>query len=333
MLLAASGATRDRRYARFLDALDAHLNDSRYDIVHAMLPVRRCDVYHPHAGIAAEAVASGHLKHSGVFRQAMARLGTRLNARRQRFARVERALLNSSSPPTVLCLSQYVKGTVRKHYELAESKLATLFNAVDLSKFDPALRPEAGVNVRSRFRIGPDQVVGLMIAQDFARKGLPAAIEALAAANDRRLTLLVVGRQDPSAYRRLAQERGVADRVIFAGPTTVPYDFYRAADFFVLPTKHDPCSLVVLEALAMGLPVISTVFNGACEIMRDGVHGFVLTDARDVSGIVNSMRSLLDLDRRRAMSQACVDLRPGLSYDRHLDTLLAIYHAACRASA
>jgi len=55
-----------------------------------------------------------------------------------------------------------------------------------------------------------------------------------------------------------------------------PYAFYRAADFFVLPTRHDPCSSSWLEALAMGLPVISTIFNGACEIMIDGVHGFVL---------------------------------------------------------
>lgn len=324
VLLPARGATRVGRYARFLDGLDAHVEKTRYDVVHAMLPVRRCDVYHPHAGIAAEAVASGHLKHSGTVQRAMARVGTRFNARRQRFARVERQLLDGANPPTVLCLSEYVKGTVRKHYELPEAKLATLFNSVDLAKFDPARRPEAGAEVRGRFGIQPDRVVGLMIAQDFARKGLREAILAASRVPDPRLVLLVVGKEDPARYRELARE-GIADRLIFAGPTTDPYAFYRATDFFVLPTRHDPCSLVVLEALAMGVPVVSTVFNGACEIMRTGTHGFVLQDPGDVNALSESMRAMLEPERRRAMADACLQLRPALSYERHLDHLVRIY--------
>lgn len=330
VLIPAAGATRAGRYARFLDALDAHLRDARYDVVHAMLPVRRCDVYHPHAGIAADAIAAGHLKHAGAVQRAMARVGTRLNARRQRFAQVERELLGGPNPPTVLCLSEYVKRTVRKHYDLPDAILATLFNAVDVSRFDPARRPDARLEVRGRFVFGDDRVVGLMIAQDFARKGLREAILALANARDPRLALLVVGRQDPSAYRRLAAEQGVATQVIFAGPTADPHAFYRAADFFVLPTRHDPCSLVVLESLAMGVPVISTIFNGACEIMRDGTHGFVLQDPGATIALAASMGTMLDPARRRAMADACLALRPDLSYDRHLDRLLGIY--AGRAS-
>jgi UDP-glucose:(heptosyl)LPS alpha-1,3-glucosyltransferase len=103
---------------------------------------------------------------------------------------------------------------------------------------------------------------------------------------------------------------------------------YREADFFVLPTKHDPCSLVVLEALAMGLPVISTVFNGATEIMKDGVHGFVLEDPEDVSALADAMRKMLDPQLRARMRQACLELRPRLSYEHHVDELLGIYERA-----
>jgi UDP-glucose:(heptosyl)LPS alpha-1,3-glucosyltransferase len=328
VLLHALGPTRARRYVRFLDALDAHLNDTRYDVVHAMLPVRRCDVYHPHAGIAAEALASAHLKHAGTVQRAMARVGTQFNARRQRFARIERELLAGPNSPTVLCLSEYVKRTVRRHYDLPDARLATLFNAVDLARFDPGRRPEAGAEVRQRFAIGGDQIVGLMIAQDLARKGLREAILAASQVPDRRLLLLVAGKEDPARYRQLAAEQGVADRVIFAGPTTDPYAFYRAANFFVLPTRHDPCSLVVLESLAMGVPVISTVSNGACEIMHSGTHGFVLQDAGDVNALAESMGRMLDRDRRQAMAGACLQLRPALSYDRHLNDLLQIYASA-----
>jgi UDP-glucose:(heptosyl)LPS alpha-1,3-glucosyltransferase len=323
--LPTSGATRVGRYAHFLNQLNQHLAANSYDIVHSMLPVRQCDVYHPHAGIAAEAIRSGHLKHQGWVMQVLARLANQMNPRRRRFAAVERALLTGPRPPVLLCLSEYVKRGLLPHYSLAPDRLATLFNATDLQRFDPAARPQARDEIRQRFAIAHDRIVALMIAQDFARKGLAEAIGALSRVNDDRLILLVVGKQDPAAYRKLAEQKGVASRVIFAGKTADPHAFYRAADLFVLPTRHDPCSLVVLEALAMGLPVISTVFNGGCEIMEEGRHGFVLADPGDIGALTEALRKLLDDETRRIMSAHCIELRPRLAYERHLDELLRIY--------
>ena len=298
--LQASGGTRVSRYLRFLDSLDTHLSSHRYDIVHAMLPVRQCDIYHPHAGIAVQSIAAGsHLS----------RLGNRFNARRRRFAAVERALLDQSSPPIVLCLSDYIRQSLLRSYPLPAAKAATLFNAVDLQRFDGTSRTGGGG--------------ALMIAQDFERKGLKETIRALA--NTPNCLLVVVGRDNARRYKKLAASIGVGDRVQFAGATSDPRPFYRAADFFVLPTKHDPCSLVVLEALAMGVPVISTRFNGACEIMADGVHGYVLDDPMDIDALTTAMKNLNEPSTRAAMSNACLELRPALSYERHLQTLLEIY--------
>src|SRR5205814_2387771 len=126
--------------------------------------------------------------------------------------------------------------------------------------------------------------------------------------------LTVVGKGDSLPYQRLARGLRVDSFITFEGPVSDPVRYYRTADFFVLPTKHDPCSLVVLEALAMGLPVISTVFNGACEIMSDGVHGLVLPDPRDTRAIAEAMKKMLDPQRRAAMAKACLELRPKLSY-------------------
>ena len=231
-----------------LDSLDAHLKTTNYDIVHAMLPVRRCDVYHPHAGMALAALDHPMFafKH-----------------RRKAMAHVEPALLSGPDVAVVLCLSDYVKRSVLEYYPAIAPRLATLFNAVDLDRFQPAPRSDhAGSHA-------------LFIGQDFERKGLAETIEAMREIDDPALKLTVVGKE-----RRPAGTSG--GNVTFAGETDDTRPFYRDADFFVLPTKHDPCSLVVLEALAMGVPVISTRFNGACEIMTDGVHGFVLDDPRDV---------------------------------------------------
>jgi UDP-glucose:(heptosyl)LPS alpha-1,3-glucosyltransferase len=330
--LVASALTRLGKYRQFLEAVDQHSPAVEYDVVHAMLPVRRCDVYHPHAGLAAEEVASGHLKQAGVLKQSVARASNRLNLKRNAFARVERQLLEPERGPVVLCLSEYVKQTVRRHYRLPEHRLATLFNAVDLAKFDPAARPGAAAETREHFGLVDDRIVALMVAQDFARKGLREAIAGLAGTADKRLMLLVVGKPDPRAYRQIARDMNVEDRVIFAGPTTDPCAFYAAADFFVLPTRHDPCSLVVLESLAMGLPVISTRQNGACEIMTPGEHGFVLDDADDAAGLVAAMRALCDPTRRSRLRANCLALRPRLAYDAHIDALLRIYSSISQGS-
>ncbi len=325
--LPATGATRLGRYLRFLDSLDAHLAATHYDVVHAMLPVRQCDVYHPHAGIAAESIATGHLKHGGSAARRLSRWANAVNRKRQRFAAVERELLAGGRPPVVLCLSEYVKRTVRRHFDLPDSRLAALFNAIDVDRYDPqrAGLADSAADLRTRLNVPPGGIVALMIAQDYQRKGLAEAIGALACVEDRRLVLVVVGKQEPGSYRRLARRLGVEDRVIFSGPTTLPIDFYSAAGFFVLPTRHDPCSLVVLEALAMGLPVISTIFNGACEIIEDGRHGCVLSDPSDIEALAAAMRQLLDPAVRQAMSRECLALRPRLAYGHHLDELLRIY--------
>jgi UDP-glucose:(heptosyl)LPS alpha-1,3-glucosyltransferase len=322
--LDGGGMTRTAQYRQFLAALRHHLAGHRYDIVHAMLPVPQCDVYHPHAGIAAQAIRTN---------EGATRWRNVLNSRRQAFARVERHLLRGARPPIVICLSEVIKRTVRRYYSIAEDRLATLFNAVDLQKFDARAHQEAGSALRQQYHIPADALLATMIAQDFERKGLRQTLAALSL--DRKtgqspIWLLVAGRPDPTPYRRLAAKLGLEGQVVFAGAVADPRPVYAAADMLVLPTRHDPCSLVVLEALAMGLPVITTRCNGASEIMVDGEHGYVLDDPQDAVGLGKAIRRLGDIDCRRAMSNACLALRPQLAYEKHLDRLSQIYREAAK---
>jgi len=193
------------------------------------------------------------------------------------------------------------------------------------------------------FLTGGTGFVGSHVARAYAAAGAElrlltratsklAAIEGLAAVGDPRLLLLVAGKDDPRRYERLAADLNVAGQVRFLGPVSDMRPLYAAADFFVLPTRHDPCSLVVLESLAMGLPVISTVFNGACEIMESGRHGEVLADPADIPALSAAMRWLLDGPTRAQMREACLALRGKLSFDTHVDRLLGIYAARLSAT-
>ena len=109
--------------------------------------------------------------------------------------------------------------------------------------------------------------------------------------------------------RKIAAAWKVTDRVIFAGQAEDVFAYYRAADFFVLPTKHDPCSLALLEALGMGLPVISTRTNGATEVMQEAIDGYILADATRIDELAEMMRSLCDTRRRQTMSDAVMSHR------------------------
>ncbi|HTL29227.1 MAG TPA: glycosyltransferase family 4 protein, partial [Tepidisphaeraceae bacterium] len=307
-----NGLTRLSRYNRFLYFAEQHVATTPYDVTHAMLPVRRADIYHPHAGVEAESITT------------VSSLEKSFNLKRKKAVAVEHDLIVDREP-TVLCLSNYVKAAVKKHYEVDEKKLVVLHNGVSLKKFDPNLKPDAGKAVRKEHGIGEKKLVGLIVAQDFERKGVATAIMALAKASDARLTLLVVGKDNPGKYIKLARKRGIAEYVTFAGATKDVYAAYQAADFFVLPTRHDPCSLVVLEALVMGKPVISTRYNGATEVMTSGKHGFVLDKPTDVDALCDAMKQMLNDTKRLAMAKQCLTLRPKLSQDHHVDEVTRLY--------
>jgi UDP-glucose:(heptosyl)LPS alpha-1,3-glucosyltransferase len=330
--LKSGGITREVRYRRFLRSLELLVEDQEFDIVHSMLPVRRCNVYQPHAGIAAENLWFGHRKSAGRVNRIGNWISNRFSPQRNKLAAVESELLTGPRCPLVVCLSDQQKQTVLGHYPGLEPRLVKLFNAVDLNKFDPSARPESRAQIREQLGVTDDQVLALLISQNWELKGVRQAIEALSRLEDRRLTLAVVGKDNPRPYQAVARTLGVANRVHFPGPTNDAPAFYRAADFFVLPTRSDVCSLVVLEALAMGLPVISTAANGACEIMTEGEHGFVLPQADDVDVLAQSMRKMLDPQLRSRISTACLALRSNLSYEHHLNCLIEIYQRVARVS-
>jgi UDP-glucose:(heptosyl)LPS alpha-1,3-glucosyltransferase len=333
--VAARSPTRAGRYLQFIDRVDAHLAERKYDLVHAMLPIRRCDFYHPHSGMAKAALQT-HLARSSGPARVLSRLSNRLNRKRRLYAEVENELIHGADKPVVLCVSDYVKGMIGREYPEIAGQLVKLFNGTDLKLFDPSAHRSSRETIRAKYGIAAGATVALMIAQHFERKGIAEVIAATGnlakTSGDSAPVVLVVGKDDPARSRQQAERLGIDDRVIFAGQTSAAVDFYPAADFFVLPTRHDSCSLVVLEALAMGLPCISTVFNGACEIMTEGLHGFVQADPADVEVLTAAMGKLLDRETRERMSKACLGLRGALSFEAHMDRLEEIYGARERAS-
>lgn len=292
--LSFDGLTRSGRYLCFLDSLDQHLRENSYDLVHAMLPVRRCDVYHPQAGVESITFPRAH---------PLQRL---TNRRRAWFAHVERDLLEGKRPPLVLCMSERSRLETQSTFLIDTSRLITLYNGVDSDRFTPDNTPSEV----------PPRLV--LVGQDFERKGVDIAIRAIARVPE--VCLQIVGKDDPTLYVNLAEQSGVRERVEFCGPRADVQNVLRGATALIHPARFEPFGMVVPEAILMGVPPIVSRVSGASEIVRDGIDGRIVDQESDYPSAIQNV-----LQNHQAMRDACLKRRNELSYRTHLDKLLKIY--------
>lgn len=160
-------------------------------------------------------------------------------------------------------------------YGRVRAPIHVIPNGVDTERFRPPSDEERAA-ARARLGLPDGRTVAVFVGHEFERKGLPIAIEALRHAPD--AGLLVVGGTAEMIRRAeaVARRHGVAERVVFAGTHRDPVPFFHAADLLVLPSAYEANALVVLEALAAGLPVVSTRVGFAPELIADGENGYLV---------------------------------------------------------
>ncbi|MGH1561901.1 glycosyltransferase family 4 protein [Mumia sp. DW29H23] len=207
----------------------------------------------------------------------------------------------------VIAVSHGVGREVRDHYGVPEDRITVVPNGVDLDAFARSDSEEARARTRARYGFGSDDVAVLFVGKEFRRKGLAPLVAALPSLPPE-ARLLVVGGDDQVPYRRLAQEHGVGDRVVFVGHTDAVQDCFAAADVFALPTLYEAFALVSLEAAAAGLPLVTTKVNGTEDFVRPGANGMLVE--RDPASLASALTPLV-ADRhlrRRLGEQARVDV-------------------------
>ena len=181
----------------------------------------------------------------------------------------------SSIHRVVVALSPSEGAALRRAYGRIKPPIEVIPNGVDADAFRPPTVQERR-SAREAFALDDEARVALFIGHEFGRKGLDFAIEALVHAPT--VLLLVAGGETPEAMTHaaaVAEQAGVAERVLLMGPRNDLRLFLSASDMLVLPSAYEAYQLVVLEALASGLPVISTAVGCAPELIEDGVNGFL----------------------------------------------------------
>ena len=148
--------------------------------------------------------------------------------------------------------------------------------------------------------------MALIVAHNFHLKGvdtLLASMRRLQTAG-RETRLVIVGGKHIDSWQRHVARLGLSEQVVFVGRVDDPLPYYAAADYYVHPTYYDPCSLVVLEAAACGLPLITSRYNGASELFCEGKDMILIDDPADDVELAEAMRLLLDDSTRQRLGEA-----------------------------
>jgi len=284
----------------FADELEQIRPQLHSDVLFSLERVWRCDVYR-----AGDGVHRGWLARRRKFEIPLKQFVRAASRKHRDLLQLEESLFAARKAGSVIAASQMVRNEIAEVYGYPADKIDLVRNGVPLDRFgfDPELREKS----RPQFNLKQDQIALLFVGSGWERKGLLFAIEAMALSKNRKLRLLVAGRGDASRYKttRLRFWRG--EPVRFLGEVADLTPVYAAADIFILPTIYDPFSNACLEALASGLPVITTHSNGFSEIIDEGVHGSIVDNPANLVALREAIGFWSDLSRREAARLANVE--------------------------
>ncbi len=303
------------------------LQKQAFDLVQSHERIACCDVFRAGDGVHREWLAQR--------RRVLGPLGKirlALNPYHHYVLAAEKRLFSSPRLKAVICISHMVKDDIRRHYDIAEDKLHVIYNGVDTATFRPEPARQQRAATRAAFDIPPDAPLFLFVGSGFERKGLKITLDALAQLPET-AHLLVVGKdKQRAAFKHYADKLGIAQRVHFTGGQKNVMPFYGAADALVFPTLYEPFGNVALEALACGLPVITSTHSGAAELIRAGENGFTC-DPLDLQQLVAAMNRLLDPGLRLKAGSMARATAETFGLERMSTALLSLYNGLLCAHA
>jgi UDP-glucose:(heptosyl)LPS alpha-1,3-glucosyltransferase len=311
---------------RFGRAVEAALAGSKHDVSVGFDKTWGQDVLYPQGGLHAASAAHNRRKSGNAVLRGLAGVAKNLDLASWSFSKLERKQYLGGSKSIVIVNSRMVQRHFAEFYGIGPERLRVVHSAIDPLRFVAEDRKARRNAERAVWGVDESTPVGLFVAMNYRLKGLAPLIRAaVEVPKDRPWKLAVVGHPKFAKYQRLAERLGVADRFLFLGFRAAPKDAYFAADFLVHPTFYDPCSLVALEALACGLPVITTQYNGASELLDPPKNGIVVQNPHDTVELGGAIASMLDGAYRESASMAAFEAANRWTFEMHYQALVEVF--------
>ncbi len=315
--LAKSKGGRSQRYRRFQASVGDVLARNRFSLVQTHERLLTADIFR-----AGDGVHGAWFERLAKSRPWWRRVGMNLDPMHRMYRQTELKMARESDMIFV-ANSALVARELRQWLDVPDERIRVIENGVDLEHFSPAT-PQERAAARVRLAIDPEGPVAAYVGSGFERKGAFQLIRALAEPNLRDLTLIIAGRDKArNTLIGLADRLGVSNRVVVTGALIDVRSVLHGADLFVLPTLYDPMPNAALEALASGLPVVTTADAGIADAIAETGAGKVTS--RDPEALADAIAAVLgDLGAAR---QAALALRPRLALPQAVAKWLELYGA------
>jgi UDP-glucose:(heptosyl)LPS alpha-1,3-glucosyltransferase len=311
---------------RFAVACEETLQHTRHDVSIGFDKTWGQDVLYPQGGLHAASAEHNLLKFPDGFSRTLAKVGKWLDPAAWSFAKLERKQYLGQKRPLIVVNSFMVRKHFEQHYGIPPEAVRVVRSAIDPLRFAAEDRFKRRHVERGKWMVFPEETVGLFVAMNYRLKGLTPLLNALALVpRDKAFTLVVVGHPNFRRYQKLSERLKIEDRVRFLGHRDDPRDCYFAADFLVHPTFYDPCSLVALEALACGLPVITSKYNGASELLTPPNDGIVIDNPHNAQELAAAMTRFTDRNYRVEASSAARHTSAKWTFEHHYQALLDVF--------
>jgi UDP-glucose:(heptosyl)LPS alpha-1,3-glucosyltransferase len=232
------------------------------DVVVGVRHVTGVDVYWPHGGVHAETLAAVE-RSKGRLGGAVSHALHRLSPKQHALLALERRFFEEPGRARIWCVSELVRREILAHWPGCDSLVEVHRNGVDVDAFHPGLRDEHRARVRRELGVRDGVPLLLFLGGAWRLKGWLVLLDALALLRSHAWMCVAAGARHETAAHAAARA-GLSDRVRVL-PRQDPRPLYGAADMLVQPTWRDPCPLTTLEALASGLPVVTTDADGAAD--------------------------------------------------------------------
>ena len=316
-----------RDYSWALRTRDLLLKE-KFDVIHGFGKSVYMDVYRPGGGVRRAELEYRARRAKGAAGRAWARFRNGIKLQHRLLLRLERMQFAPGGAHEIIAVSNMVRDDILRYYHCEPERITVIHNGADLARFTPDLRERFRKPTRQELGLAEDELMILFVGHNYHRKGVPFLIRALPAL--RKLgtpfRALVLGRGRRAPCDRLARKLGVGGLIQYAGASSLPEKFYAAADIFCLPSPYDPCANALLEALACGLPAVTSTTNGSGELLTDK-EGYAVP-LGDAPLLAARIGEFFNRDRREAASAAARALAEAHSAERNFDEVMRVYAKA-----
>lgn len=202
---------------------------------------------------------------------------------------LEKYALGPRCSRRVIAISNRMISDLGREYKIKDN-IDLIYHGVDLDRFHPEGKSKYRKNVREAWGVSEGDFVALFVGN--LQKGAGAAIRAISLVPAAKL--VIVSGSDNSHEKKLCRKLGIVDRVIWVSKSREVEKLFAAADCFVFPTVYEPFGMVISEAMASGLPVVTSKGAGAADLVKDGESGLLVDEPWDSSVIARHIGWLKD---------------------------------------